>query len=222
MERTNSDKIEELENVESFHQNNDLEKVDIEMLPATIEALMLAYGEPLPSELICQTTKASEEEVRMALTQLATKYENDDSGIFLAEINNKYQLRTKSQYSNYIQVVKSGKPRRLSPAALETLAIIAYRQPVVKSDIEKIRGVDVSPTLKTLLDRRLIKIIGHQATVGQPALYGTTDEFLNIFGLSSLEDLPNLRDLEEVEGDPGENAEEYTSQTEEESLSKHL
>jgi segregation and condensation protein B len=95
----------------------------------------------------------------------------------------------------------------LSAAALETLAIVAYRQPIVRSDVEKIRGVDCTPTIKTLLERGLIKILGHQASVGQPALYGTTEEFLKLFGLNSLSELPTLRDLQELERDPGESEE---------------
>jgi segregation and condensation protein B len=96
------------------------------------------------------------------------------------------------------------KPRRLSQAALETLAVIAYQQPVVKSEIDKIRGVDVAPTIKTLLERKLVKILGYQASVGQPALYGTTEDFLSIFGLSSLAELPTLRDLKALVREPGE------------------
>jgi segregation and condensation protein B len=96
------------------------------------------------------------------------------------------------------------KPRKLSQAALETLAVIAYQQPVVKSEVDKIRGVDVAPTIKTLLERKLVKIIGYQASVGQPALYGTTEDFLQIFGLSSLSALPAMRDLKSLVKEPGE------------------
>ena len=96
------------------------------------------------------------------------------------------------------------KPRKLSQAALETLAVVAYQQPVVKSEIDKIRGVDVAPTIKTLLERKLIKILGYQASVGQPALYGTTEDFLSIFGLNALSELPSLRDLKALVKEPGE------------------
>lgn len=189
------------------NNNEEVAKIDNDSLPALVEALLLAYGDPLSITLLCETTKATAEEVRAAITVLASRYEQDSSGMFIAEVGQKVQLRSKPEFSEYIQLVKSGRPRRLSPAALETLSIIAYRQPVVKHDIEKIRGVDVTPTLKTLLDRKLIKIIGHQATVGQPALYSTSEEFLSIFGLSSLDELPNLRDLDELEGSQGETQE---------------
>jgi segregation and condensation protein B len=96
------------------------------------------------------------------------------------------------------------RPRRLSQAALETLAVVAYQQPVVKSEIDKIRGVDVAPTLKTLIDRNLVKILGYQASVGQPALYGTTENFLQVFGLPSLSSLPAIQDLKALIKEPGE------------------
>jgi segregation and condensation protein B len=96
------------------------------------------------------------------------------------------------------------RPRKLSQAALETLAVVAYQQPVVKSEIDKIRGVDVAPTIKTLLERKLVKIIGYQASVGQPALYGTTEEFLQVFGLPALSALPSIQDLKALVREPGE------------------
>jgi segregation and condensation protein B len=90
---------------------------------------------------------------------------------------------------------------------LETLAIVAYRQPLTRTDIEKIRGVDCTPTLKTLMDRGLVKIVGYSTAVGQPAMYATTDEFLTVFGLDSLPELPALRDINLFEEDPGESSE---------------
>ena len=117
-----------------------------------------------------------------------------------------YQYRTCQRFSEYLRALKAERPRRLTGAALETLAIVAYRQPIVKSDIEKLRGVDAAPTIKTLLDRGLIRIVGHTSTVGQPALYGTTDEFLKVFGMASLSELPSQRDLKEL-NDPGESEE---------------
>jgi segregation and condensation protein B len=107
-------------------------------------------------------------------------------------------------YAEYVRNLIAVKPRKLSQAALETLAVIAYQQPVVKSEVDKIRGVDVAPTIKTLLERKLVKILGYQATVGQPALYGTTEDFLSIFGLTSLAELPSLRDLKALAKEPGE------------------
>ncbi|MBX7145426.1 MAG: SMC-Scp complex subunit ScpB [Oligoflexia bacterium] len=175
---------------------------------ALMESMLFAHGEPISMELFAAVTKLEESELREALAVLKVQLEQGNRGIELSDVGGKYQLRTRLEHAAFIRELKSGKPRRLSNAALETLAVVAYRQPIVRSDIEKIRGVDVTPTLKTLLERRLVRIVGHQESVGQPALYGTTDDFLKIFGLSSLSQLPTLRDLKEFDRDPGEPGEE--------------
>ncbi len=176
---------------------------------ALIEALIFANGEPIAREVLMQVLNVDAESLTRSLDTLKQKFSASDFGFELVEVAQKFQFRTKSVFSEALKRLKESKPRRLSPAALETLAIVAYRQPIVKSDIEKIRGVDVTPTLKTLLERDLVKIVGHQATVGQPALYGTTEEFLKLFGLASLGQLPTLRDLKEIEVDPGETEQEF-------------
>ena len=137
------------------------------------------------------------------------------SGLELVEVASGFQLRTKERYAKALQALKESRPKKLSPPALETLAIVAYRQPIVKSDVEAIRGVDATPTLKTLLQRRLIRIVGHQATAGQPALYGTTDSFLELFGLKSLSELPTLRDLQELDQAPQDDIEDEIEEGEE-------
>jgi len=178
-----------------------------EELPALVESLLFAYGEPLSSQRIAEIARADETIIDGILLTLIERTRAPEYGVELVRIAEKYQFRSKSRFAPAIRELKAGKPKRLSGAALETLAIIAYRQPVVKSDVEKIRGVDVSPTLKTLIERGFVKIIGHQSTVGQPALYGTTDEFLKIFGLNSLSELPSLREVAEFEMEPGEASE---------------
>lgn len=175
-----------------------------EALIAALEAVMFVSGEPVAKDRLQQALKCSAEELEVALEVLDERYLEDSSGVEIKNIAGMLQLRSKEDYASCIQLLKSGRPRKLSPAALETLAIIAYRQPVVKSEIEKIRGVDVTPTLKTLLERELIKVSGQLATAGQPSLYATTEEFLKVFGLDTLSDLPNLRELTEIEEDPGE------------------
>ncbi len=190
------DVVEQPENQNQFNSKE-------EVVPV-LEALLIAHGEPLSLKQLGAVLETSDDLIKEALDLLQARYQEDFSGVELALIAEQYQIRTKNLYSAYIQKLKASKPKKLSPAALETLAIIAYRQPVVKSEVEKIRGVDVSPTLKTLLDRKLIKIAGQQATPGQPSLYATTDEFLKVFGLSSLADLPNLREVEEIENSVGE------------------
>jgi segregation and condensation protein B len=179
-----------------------------EQIKPLVEALLFAHGEPLASKRIAEIAKVDEKIIDDVLFELMESSRDSSVGVELVRIAEKYQYRTKAPFAAAIRELKAGRPRRLSAAALETLAVIAYRQPVVKSDMEKIRGVDVTPTLKTLIERNFVKIVGHQSTVGQPALYGTTEEFLRIFGLNSLSELPTLRELAELDSDPGE-VEEY-------------
>ena len=169
-----------------------------------LEALLLASGDPLPIQRVEELLGCSKEEVLALAESLKQIYAADTHGLELVNVSSKLQLRTKALYAEYVRNLIAIKPRKLSQAALETLAVIAYQQPVVKSEIDKIRGVDVAPTIKTLLERNLVKILGYQASVGQPALYGTTEEFLSIFGLASLSELPSLRDLKALAKEPGE------------------
>ena len=180
---------------------------------ALVESMIFGHGEPVSAETISQITKLAVEEVQTIVSEIQGRCREAGLGFELVEVAHKYQFRTRAEFAPFVRQLKASKPRKLSHQALETLAIIAYRQPVVKSDIEKLRGVDVTPVLHTLLAKDLVKIVGHQATPGTPALYGTTEEFLKIFGLRSLEELPTLRDLKELE-DPGE-VEEISLQVDE-------
>ncbi|NMC61835.1 MAG: SMC-Scp complex subunit ScpB [SAR324 cluster bacterium] len=173
---------------------------------AALEALIFANGEPISVERFCEILQCQAEDIEEALDALVQKYRSPEFGIELVLVGSKYQFRTKASLASYVRLLKDQKPRRLSPAALETLSIIAYRQPVTRHEIEKIRGVDPTPTLKTLLDKELVTLVGHKETVGQPGLYGTTDRFLHLFGLGSLAELPVLRELKQIESDPGESA----------------
>lgn len=195
--------IEE-EKVETPQEERVVCDLPYEERPAMLQALFFAHSEPLSTGRLSEITGLTKEEVKESLEALDEYLEDDLSGFELNEIGGGYQLRTKVKFAPYIRLLKAEKPKRLSTPALETLAIVAYKQPVVKSDIEKIRGVDSTPTIKTLLERKLIRIVGYQNTVGQPALYGTTDEFLKIFGLKGLPDLPGLREVVAIERDPGE------------------
>lgn len=180
---------------------------------ALVEAIVFAAQEPIAASRIKEIAGIeSKSQVLDLLEAIEMKFEHEESGIELCCIGGKYQFRTKGRFGSFIREMRAGRPRRLSGQALETLSIIAYRQPIVKSDIEKIRGVDATPTLKTLVERKLIKILGHQASVGQPALYGTTDNFLKLFGMASLAELPSLRDVKELMEDPGESGEEADSE----------
>lgn len=169
-----------------------------------LEALLLASGDPLPISRVEELLGCAKGDVQALAEALKDIYAAENRGLEVVNVASKLQLRTKAMYAEYVRNLIAVKPRKLSQAALETLAVIAYQQPVVKSEVDKIRGVDVAPTIKTLLERKLVKILGYQATVGQPALYGTTEDFLSIFGLASLAELPALRDLKALAREPGE------------------
>jgi segregation and condensation protein B len=171
---------------------------------ALLEALLLASGDPLSISRIQDILGGTKGEILGLADKLQAALAVETRGIELVVVAEKLQLRTKAAFAEYVRQLMAVKPRKLSQAALETLAVIAYQQPVVKSEIDKIRSVDVAPTIKTLLERKLIKILGYAASVGQPALYGTTEEFLQVFGLSSLSALPSINDLKALVKEPGE------------------
>jgi segregation and condensation protein B len=164
-----------------------------------VEALVLAAGEPLAPARIAQAvpglTAAGARELAL---ELRADYERDARGFELAEVAGGFQLRTRAELAEFVQRLEDERPARLSRAALETLAVVAYRQPVTRGEIEQVRGVDCGPVLRSLLERHLLRIAGHRDVPGRPMLYGTTRRFLEVFGLASLEDLPSLRDLDEL------------------------
>jgi segregation and condensation protein B len=182
---------------------------------AIVQALLLVNGSSLELAKIKEITKFSAEDILAVVDRLNELSLNPECGfeIVTLQSGNRFQIRTKSEYAEFIQELKAEKPKRLTQPALETLAIIAYKQPLVKSEIEKIRGVDTTPTLKTLIDKNLIKIIGYQDSVGHPALYATTDFFLEAFSLDGLKSLPPLHEVGKIELDPGE--EVYLAQQDE-------
>ena len=171
----------------------------MENIKAVIEALIFASDTPLALEKICMILSGIEkQEVKEALEKLVLEYNERQGGIYLQEVAGGFQFRTRSELSQWVKKLKSTKPHSLSPQAMETLAIVAYRQPVVKSEIESIRGVDVGAPLKGLLDKKLIRIVGRKDVPGKPIIYGTTRKFLEVFNLKDLMDLPNLRELKEL------------------------
>ncbi len=179
----------------------------LEPLPlvASISAVLFVSGKPLSTEKIARAVRRTDvSKVEAALLEIKELYQEEIHGITLEEIGGKWQLRSSPRAKNTIQRLIPARARILSRAASETLAVIAYKQPVQKSEIEDIRGVDALPTLKTLLDARLVRVIGHEDTAGQPALYGTTQTFLEKFGLRDLADLPSVREIEELMNEPGE------------------
>jgi segregation and condensation protein B len=165
-------------------------------LRAILEGLLCAQGEPLSvdraTEIIGDATRR---DVVAAFLALREEYERDGRGFRVVEVANGYQMRTAADYAEYVRRLFRARPFRLTRAMLETLAIVAYKQLVTKPEIEAIRGVDVDSTLGTLLERRLIRIAGRKEVPGRPLLYATSREFLEVFGLNSLGDLPTLKEL---------------------------
>lgn len=168
-------------------------------ISAVIEALILASESPLPLEKICSVLDGVDKtDVKNALDKLIAGYEERQSGISVQEVAGGFQFRTKPELAVWVKKLKGAKPGSLSPAALETLAIVAYRQPIVKAEIESVRGVDVSAPLKGLLEKKLIRILGRKDVPGKPIIYGTTKKFLEVFNLRELADLPTMRELTEI------------------------
>jgi segregation and condensation protein B len=162
-------------------------------LPAILESLLLAAGGPVPlGQLIDALDGPGRAEVLAALEALEAGYEREARGLRLVRVAGGYQLRTPPEHAPWIRRLLHERPPRLSRPMLETLAIVAYRQPVTKSAVERIRGVDSDYTIRSLLHRRLVVELGRAETPGRPFLYGTGFEFLERFGLTSLEDLPPL------------------------------
>lgn len=171
-------------------------------LKAIVESLIFVSEEPITERQILEAldeAQVSKEELDACIEAIKETTNNDSSrGLQLVEVAGGYQFRTKEPCGVWIQKLNIPKPVRLSQPALETLSIIAYRQPIVRSEIESIRGVDVGGVLKTLLERDLIRIIGRRDEPGQPLIYGTSSAFLELFGLNSLSELPPLTDIEEL------------------------
>lgn len=174
-------------------------------MKAIIEALILASEAPLGLEKICAVLPELEKgEARKILEELMAEYNERAGGICLQEVAGGFQFRTRPEWSQWIKKLKGTKPPSLSASALETLAIIAYRQPLVKSEIESIRGVDAGHALKVLLEKKLLRIVGRKDVPGKPIIYGTTKKFLEVFNLKDLAELPTMRELKEL-NDPAEN-----------------
>lgn len=165
-----------------------------------LEALLFSSEIPLTLDRLKEVLEGpGKKEIRAAMDQLNKFYESSGSAIMVAELAGGYQVLTRKEYAHHIQkLYRSKSSPRLTQRALETLAIIAYKQPLTKQEMEAIRGVNVDGVVKTLLERNLVKIEGRQKAPGNPLLYGTTRFFLQYFGLHSLEDLPKLKEIDEL------------------------
>lgn len=170
----------------------------MEQLELIVESLLFCSERPLSiKELTGILTEHTYSEIKSALEQLQRRYQELNRSFELVEVAGGYQFRTKPVYGPFIQRLFRASPYRLSEAAMETLAIVAYKQPISKNQIETIRGVDVSHILKVLMEKGLIKVVGKSDLPGRPLLYGTTKRFLEVFGLKDLSSLPELEELRE-------------------------
>jgi segregation and condensation protein B len=168
-------------------------------LETQVEALLFASGEPVSVRDLCLAIGGvvSPPDVRDALTALGQRFADVD-GVVLVCVGQRWQLRTHPRHADAVARLRGVRPQTLSRAALETLSVVAYQQPATKGDVEKVRGVDSGGVLKKLLERGLIKVAGRRDVPGRPIEYATTRNFLDVFSLRSLGDLPTLEEREEL------------------------
>jgi segregation and condensation protein B len=168
----------------------DREKISV------LEALLFLSGELLSISAIKDVIELPESEIKRLMEELMAEYKNRNAGVLIVEIANSYQMVTNPEYAEWVKKFRNIHiSSKLSVPALETLAITAYKQPIIRAEIEQLRGVNSDSAIRTLLERRLIKIMGRKEVPGRPFLYGTTREFLQYFGLKDLTELPTLKDI---------------------------
>ena len=166
-------------------------------IKSAIESMMFVWGEPLAIKDIADIFNVEKKEIYEACKELQEEYEQEGRGIVIREVNGSFQYVTRESNADYIErLCTPVKIRRLSQSALEVLAIVAYRQPVTKGEIEAIRGIKCDRVMEGLLAKGLVEAVGRSQAIGRPVLYGTTDTFLKNFGFTSLKDLPEIEDIE--------------------------
>jgi segregation and condensation protein B len=169
-----------------------------ERVRAVIEALFFAAEKPLDVQSLHETTQFAAPAIQQAIAELSQAYAPGVGGVVLIDLGARWQIRTDAAVGAYVRRMLQVKPMRLTRAALETLAIIAYRQPITRPEMEDLRGVDCGAVTKALLERKLIRILGKKDEPGRPLLYGTSKEFLDLFNLRDLTQLPTLREFQEL------------------------
>ena len=187
------------ETSEDIEEQNDLSEQDRGGEPTVetvVEAVLFASDESLSDARLAKIVETSVKQVRQCVKNLNEKYQANNNAFRIEQIAGGYQMLTLSTYNYWLkQLLRARSDSKLSPAALETLAIIAYKQPVIRADIEAIRGVAAGEVIRTLCYKGLVKIVGRAEILGRPMLYGTTKKFLEIFGLNTLKDLPEIEEL---------------------------
>ncbi len=170
-------------------------------LPSILESLLFVSDGPLTLDRLCTLLdEFDRSDIRTALQNVREEYAREDRGVVLVEVAGGHQFRSRPENADYIRRLARGKVTKFSQSSLETLAIIAYRQPVTRAELEYLRGVDSGGVLKNLLDKKLIRILGKKDIPGKPLIYGTTREFLETFNLKELAALPTLKEIQELAG----------------------
>lgn len=165
-----------------------------------IESLLFVSKEPLSVDRLKSLLPEIEpEQIKSEIAALVDEYTNRQGGFHLVHVAGGYQFRTRPEYKTWVKRLNQASPLRLSRAALETLTIVAYKQPVIRSDIEHIRGVDSGGVIRNLLDLKLIRVLGRKDIPGRPLIYSTTRFFLELFGLSDIKDLPTLKEIDALD-----------------------
>jgi segregation and condensation protein B len=171
----------------------------MENLKYIIESLLFVAQEPLSVKHFKKILNPVETgDIKIALKELSDEYEARKGGFYLNEVAGGFQIRTRPEYTGWIKRYIQPHPPRLSKASLETLAIIAYKQPIIRSDIEHLRGVDCGGILRVLLKRKFIRVLGRKELPGRPLIYSTTKRFLEVFDLKDLRDLPTPKEIEDL------------------------
>ncbi len=193
----------------------------MEDLKNIIESLLFVADEPLAIDRLKKILpEVDAKQIRQAMTTLTEMYDENGTSFYLEEVAGGYQLRTRPEYTQWIKRLVQPKPARLSRAALETLAIVAYKQPVVRADIEHIRGVDSGGVLRLLMERNLVRILGRKEIPGRPLIYATTKLFLEVFGLKDLRELPTPEEIESLGNEASEPLSDETNENEQKPSSK--
>lgn len=170
-------------------------------LNSIVESLLFVADTPLTLDRLCNVLEEFERsDIRAALQSVQESYAREERGIVLVEVAGGYQFRSRPENADYIRRLTRSKVTRFSQSSLESLAIIAYRQPITRAELEYLRGVDSGGVVKNLLDKKLIRILGKKDIPGKPLIYGTTREFLETFNLKELAALPTLKEIQELAG----------------------
>ena len=183
---------EQVEHAESVEQDQDAELT----VESVVEAVLFASDEPLSAARLANIVEADTKQVRKHIENLNEKYKTNGNAFRIEQIASGWQMLTLSPYNHWLKkLLRVRSDNKLSAAAMETLAIIAYKQPVIRADIEVIRGVAAGEMIRSLAYKGLVKIVGRAEVLGRPMLYGTTKKFLEVFGLNTLKDLPKIEEL---------------------------